>query len=71
MGGIHGTPWASRNWDEFAEMIGAQSAPHRIEHGVLHAYDPKSPLMQPFGYEDLPFQDEFYRFDTINGRLRR
>jgi type 1 glutamine amidotransferase/sugar phosphate isomerase/epimerase len=71
MGGIHGTPWASRNWDEFAEMIGSQSAPHRIEHGVLHAYDKSSPLVQPFGYEDLPFQDEFYRFDTEgNGRLR-
>ena len=33
LGGIHGTPWASRNWDEFAEMIGAQSAPHRDRAG--------------------------------------
>jgi hypothetical protein len=31
IGGIHGSPWASRNWDEFAEMIGAQDAPHQIE----------------------------------------
>ena len=51
LGGIHGTPWASRNWDEFAEMIGAQSAPHRIEQGVMKVYDPASPLMKPFARE--------------------
>ncbi len=53
LGGIHGTPWASRNWDEFAEMIGAQSAPHRIEQGVMKVSDPASPLMKPFGGKDL------------------
>ncbi len=53
LGGIHGTPWASRNWDEFAEMIGAQSAPHRIEQGIMKVYDPASPLMKPFGGKDL------------------
>ena len=58
LGGIHGTPWASRNWDEFAEMIGAQSAPHRIEQGVMKVYDAASPLMQPFGGKDLPFREE-------------
>ena len=71
IGGIHGTPWASRNWDEFAEMIGAQSAPHRIEHGVLKVYDRQSAIVRPFNFEDLPFQEEFYRFNTEgNGRLR-
>jgi uncharacterized protein len=71
MGAIHGTPWASRNWDEFAEMIGSQSAPHRIEHGVLKVYDRNSPIVRPFNYEDMPFQEEFYRFDTEGqGRLR-
>lgn len=71
IGGIHGTPWASRNWDEFAEMIGAQSAPHRIEHGVMKVYDRNSSIVRPFNYEDLPFQEEFYRFNTEgNGRLR-
>ena len=45
IGGIHGTPWASRNWDEFAEMIGAQSAPHRIENGVLKVYDKDNPIV--------------------------
>jgi hypothetical protein len=43
IGGIHGTPWASRNWDEFAEMIGAQSAPHRIGNGILKVYDKNNP----------------------------
>ena len=58
IGGIHGTPWTSRNWDEFAEMIGAQSAPHRIEQGVMKVYDPASPLMTPFAGKDLPFREE-------------
>ena len=71
IGGIHGTPWASRNWDEFAEMIGAQSAPHRIENGILKVYDKNNPIVRPFNYEDLPFREEYYRFeDQGNGRLR-
>ena len=71
IGGIHGTPWASRNWDEFAEMIGSQSAPHRIENGVLKVYDKDNPIVRPFNYEDLPFREEYYRFeDQGNGRLR-
>ena len=71
LGGIHGTPWASRNWDEFAEMIGAQSAPHRIENGILKVYDKDNAIVRPFNYEDLPFREEYYRFeDEGNGRLR-
>jgi type 1 glutamine amidotransferase len=71
MGGIHGTPWASRNWDEFAEMIGAQSAPHRIENGIIRLYDKDNPIVRPFNYEDLPHREEYYRFeDSGNGRLR-
>ena len=71
IGGIHGTPWASRNWDEFAEMIGSQSAPHRIENGVMKVYDKNNPIVAPFNYEDLPFREEYYRFDHEgNGRLR-
>ena len=68
MGGIHGTPWASRNWDEFAEMIGAQSAPHRIENGVLKVYDKDNPIVRPFNYEDLPFREEYYRFEDSGQR---
>jgi type 1 glutamine amidotransferase len=71
LGGIHGTPWASRNWDEFADMIGAQSAPHRIEQGVMKVYDPASPLTKPFGGKELNFREEYYRFEHEGrGRLR-
>lgn len=71
MGGIHGTPWASRNWDEFAEMIGAQSAPHRIENGIIRLYDKSSPLVASFNHEDLPHREEYYRFEHEgNGRVR-
>lgn len=71
LGGIHGTPWASRNWDEFAEMIGSQSAPHRIENGIMKVYDPASPLMRSFGGKDLPFREEYYRFEHEGmGRVR-
>jgi uncharacterized protein len=71
LGGVHGTPWASRNWDEFAEMIGAQSAPHRIEQGIMKVYDAASPIMKPFGGKDLNFREEYYRFEHEGqGRLR-
>jgi len=71
LGGIHGTPWASRNWDEFAEMIGAQSAPHRIEQGIMKVYDSASPLMKPFAGKELNFREEYYRFEHEGrGRLR-
>jgi type 1 glutamine amidotransferase len=63
LGGIHGTPWASRNWQEFADMIGSRSAPHRIENGVIRAYDPSSPLVKSFAGKPLQFRDEFYRFE--------
>ena len=71
MAGLHGTPWASRNWDEFAEMIGAQSAPHRIEQGVMKVYDRASPIMKPFQEKDINFREEYYRFNVEGqGRLR-
>jgi type 1 glutamine amidotransferase len=71
IGGIHGTPWASRNWDEFADMIGAQSAPHRIENGIIRLYDKDSPIVGPFNHEDLPHREEYYRFEHEgNGRVR-
>ncbi|MPY89162.1 MAG: hypothetical protein GEU99_14700 [Luteitalea sp.] len=63
LGGIHGTPWASRNWDEFGEMIGAKSAPHRIEQGTMNVYDPASPIMKPFAGKPLNFREEYYRFE--------
>jgi type 1 glutamine amidotransferase len=71
LGGIHGTPWASRNWDEFAEMIGSQDAPHRIEQGIMKVYDAASPLVKPFGGKDLNFREEYYRFRHEGSRRLR
>jgi type 1 glutamine amidotransferase len=71
LGGIHGTPWASRNWDEFAEMIGSQDAPHRIEQGVMKVYDAASPLVKAFGGKDLNFREEYYRFRHEGSRRLR
>ncbi len=63
VGGVHGTPWASRNWDEFGVIFGAKSAPHRIEQGVMQVYDPASPIIRPFGGTPLNFREEYYRFE--------
>jgi type 1 glutamine amidotransferase len=52
-------------------MIGAQSAPHRIEQGVMKVHDPASPIMKPFAGKDLNFKEEYYRFEHEGqGRLR-
>jgi len=64
MAGIHGTPWASRNWPEFAEMIGSQDAPHRIEQGIMRVYDANSPITKPIGGKALNFKEEYYRFNV-------
>jgi len=63
VGGIHGTPWASRNWDEFGLLFGAKSAPHRIEQGVMRVYDGASPLVTPLGSRPINFREEYYRFE--------
>jgi len=63
IGGIHGTPWASRNWDEFGVLFGAKSAPHRIEQGVMKLFDPSSPLVKSFGTTPLNVREEYYRFE--------
>jgi type 1 glutamine amidotransferase/sugar phosphate isomerase/epimerase len=62
LGGVHGTPWASRNWNEFGVMIGAKNAPHRIEQGVMKVYDRASPMTKPFAEKPLNFREEYYRF---------
>jgi type 1 glutamine amidotransferase len=69
--GIHGTPWASRNWDEFTEMIGSKDAPHRIEQGIMRVYDPASPLTKPLGEQPLNFKEEYYRFHIEGARRLR
>lgn len=62
LGGVQGTPWASRNWDEFGVMIGAKNAPHWIEQGVMKVYDRTSAIMKPFAEKPLDFREEGYRF---------
>jgi type 1 glutamine amidotransferase/sugar phosphate isomerase/epimerase len=69
--GIHGTPWASRNWNEFTEMIGAMDAPHRIEQGIMRVYDPASPLVKPLGDKPINFKEEYYRFHIEGNRRLR
>jgi type 1 glutamine amidotransferase len=64
MAGIHGTPWASRNWPEFAEMIGAQDAPHRLEQGVMHVYDAGSPITKMITSKAINWREEYYRFNV-------
>jgi type 1 glutamine amidotransferase len=64
LAGIHGTPWASRNWDEFADMIGAQDAPHRTEQGIMRVYDQASPIMKPLAGKALNMKEEYYRFNV-------
>ena len=44
-------------------MIGAKSAPHRIEQGIMRVYDPASPIVKPFGGKPLNFREEYYRFN--------
>lgn len=69
--GIHGTPWASRNWTGFTDLLGAMDAPHRIEQGVLRVYDPSSPLVVSLGPRDIPFEEEYYRFHADGPRRLR
>ncbi len=69
--GIHGTPWASRNWDEFTEMIGSKDAPHRIEQGIMRVYDRDSPLTRPLDGQALAFKEEYYRFHIDGARRLR
>jgi len=69
--GIHGTPWASRNWEEFTAMIGSKDAPHRIEQGIMRVYDRESPLTKPLGEHAIPFKEEYYRFQIDGARRLR
>ena len=62
LGGFHGASYASRNWPEFSEMLGASDAPHRIEPGRLKVDDPNSPINAAFGGKDMDYTEEYYRF---------
>jgi type 1 glutamine amidotransferase len=62
IGGWHGSGWASRNWPELGEMMGAADGPHRIEPGYIKLDDPKSPINQAFDGVGMEHTEEFYRF---------
>ncbi len=62
IGGWHGSGWASRNWPELAEMMGAADGPHRVEPGYIKLDDAKSPINQAFDGTGLEHTEEFYRF---------
>jgi type 1 glutamine amidotransferase/sugar phosphate isomerase/epimerase len=62
IGGWHGSGWASRNWPELGEMMGAADGPHRIEPGYVKLDDAKSPINQAFDGTGIEHTEEFYRF---------
>jgi len=78
--GIHGTAVAFTKWDqggqedwkEFALMLGARGANHRIstEHVFIKLDDPDHPVNRAFGGKGFDFRDEFFRFQEVYSRDR-
>jgi type 1 glutamine amidotransferase len=65
LAGIHAASYASLEWPEFTDLIGAGDGPHRVEKVTLKIDDPKSPLNAPFeGRNGFVWVDEFYHFPT-------
>ena len=62
LAGVHGTSYASLDWHEFTEMLGAGAGPHRVEKQILKIDDPKSPLTAAFDGQAIEHTDEFYHF---------
>jgi type 1 glutamine amidotransferase len=78
--GVHGTSvaftrWtegAKEDWPEFAQMLGARGASHRIntEHVFIKLDDPAHPINRMFGGQGFEFRDEFFRFQEVYSRDR-
>jgi type 1 glutamine amidotransferase len=78
--GIHGTSVAftrwnqggKEDWPEFALMLGARGANHRInnEHVFIKLDDPSHPINRAFGGKGFDFRDEFFRFQQVYSRDR-
>jgi len=78
--GVHGTSVAFTKWDdrgqedwpEFAQMLGARGANHRIntEHVFIKLDDPGHPINRVFGGQSFAFRDEFFRFQEVYSRDR-
>jgi type 1 glutamine amidotransferase/sugar phosphate isomerase/epimerase len=62
LAGIHAASYASLEWPEFTELIGAGDGPHRVEKVTLKLDDPGSPLLTPFEGRGFVYVDEFYHF---------
>jgi type 1 glutamine amidotransferase len=62
----HATGYASMDWTEFHEMLGAREghAQDQAEIATVKIDDPASPLTAPFGGQEFVHQDEFFRYDT-------
>jgi type 1 glutamine amidotransferase/sugar phosphate isomerase/epimerase len=62
LAGLHGASFANMDLPEFAELMGAQDGPHRVEQATLKIDDPNSPLTAAFNGRDFTYTDEFYHF---------
>jgi type 1 glutamine amidotransferase len=63
LAGIHAASYASLEWPEFTDLIGAGDGPHRVEKVTLKVDDPNSPVTAPLGgIKNLVYVDEFYHF---------
>jgi type 1 glutamine amidotransferase len=78
--GLHGTSVAftrwleggREDWPEFALMLGARGANHRIsnERVFIKLDDPDHPINRAFGGQGFEFRDEFFRFQEVYSRER-
>jgi type 1 glutamine amidotransferase len=65
LAGLHAASYASLEWPEFTDLIGAGDGPHRVEKVTLKIDDPNSPVTAPLGgIKNLVYVDEFYHFPT-------
>ncbi|HEY2015705.1 MAG TPA: ThuA domain-containing protein [Bryobacteraceae bacterium] len=62
LAGIHAASYASLEWPEFTEIIGAGDGPHHVEKATLKIDDPDSPITLPLEGRGFVYVDEFYHF---------
>ena len=62
----HGASYASMDWPEFGEMLGARQghAQDNYETAMLKIEDPSNTLTLPLGTREFEHVDEYYRFDS-------
>lgn len=62
LSGMHAASYASLEWPELTELIGAGDGPHRMEKVTLKLDDPASPVNASIGGRGFEWVDEFYHF---------